>query len=310
MKIDIARDTDMQPSGISSRITDTFNAVPDRAREPHGGPLGQVFVRQGRINDKDVDRVIAYGERRHLRFGEAAVKLGLISRQELNRGIAAQFGYPYLEPGAGGYSPKLVAAYDPFSTRGEALRALRLRLHEAWLTAGYPAMAVIGPTGRDGSSYIAANLAIMFSQAGESTVLVDASLKNPAQHLLFRVGNASGLSAVLAGRMPIEAATIRLPMFRDLSLVPAGVVPPNAADLLGRAELGRAIAALRQRHAIVLVDAPSFVGGIGAERVAQRCGGALLVIRQDHTRLVDARRLMDAAQGLGAAIAGSVMTQF
>jgi chain length determinant protein tyrosine kinase EpsG len=300
----------MQPSGISSRLSEPLDPAPERARETEGGPLGQVFVRQGRIGEKDVERVLAYSERRRLRFGEAAVKLGLVSRQELNRGIAAQFGYPYLEPGAGGYSPRLVAAYDPFCARGEAFRALRLRLHEAWLAGGYPAMAVVGPTGRDGGSYVAANLAVAFSQAGESTVLVDASLKNPAQHLLFRAGGAPGLSAVLAGRATPEGATIRLPLFRDLSLLPAGVVPPNAADLLGRAELARVIVGLRQRHAVVLVDAPSFAGGIGAERVAQRCGGALVVIRQDHTRLVDARGLIAAVQGLGAAVAGSVMTQF
>lgn len=298
----------MQTSGISRR-NEAFEvrSLPGQPQDTATDLIGQVFVRQGMLNDKDVDRVLAYAERRHLKFGEAAVKLGIISRHELGRGIAAQFGYSFLEPGAGGYSNKLTAAYDPFSPKGEALQSLRLEIHRQWLAAGHPAVAVIGPTGKEGSSYIAANLAVMFSQSGESVVLVDANFKSPSQHTLFRVGNASGLSAALVGRAPVETLETKLPLFRDLSLVTTGVVPPNAAELLARPELARVIADLRQRHGIVLFDAPSFSADIGCDQLARQCGGALLVIRENHTRLADSRNALKTMEGAGVDVMGTAL---
>lgn len=301
----------MQPIGIVNRE--------DLATEPDAGGLmprasgvlmGHLLASQGRLRPQDIDRVLIYAGTRRIKFGEAAVKLGLISRSDLDHAVAAQFGYPYLEKGAGGLSTRLVAAFEPFSAKGNAIRVLKAQLSQRWFSTGQQALAVIGPGGRDGCSYVAANLAIAFSQLGESTVLVDADLREPAQHRLFKTDNGAGLSAALVGQLPVDAVVTRLPQFRNLSLVPAGVTPPNIYDVFGRAELERVIEGLRSRFSVILFDTPPYVADLGAEAVARRCGGALVVIRRDHTRLADARDLLRAIGEAGAAVVGTALTQY
>lgn len=272
--------------------------------------IGRILVRQGRLGERDAERVLAYAARKGLRFGEAAVKMGLLSRQDLAHAVAAQFDYPYLEKGAGGYSSKLVAAFEPFSAKGDAIRVLRAQLTRHWFGAGQRALAIIGPSGREGCSYVAANLAVMFSQLGESTVLVDADISEPEQHRLFNVSREPGLSAALVGRVPIQSAVTRLPLFRNLSLLPAGITPPNLYDLFGREELGAIVASLKERYSVVLFDTRAFAANMGADMVARHCGGALMVVRRNHTRLADSQSLIEGVTGLGAKVVGSALTQF
>lgn len=272
--------------------------------------IGQILVRQRKLGVRDVSRTLAYAERKRLRFGDSAVKLGLISRQDLEHAVAAQFDYPYLEPGAEGYSSKLVTAFEPFGTKGTALRVLQARLTQQWFSRGQRTLAVIGPSGHDGCSYVAANLAVAFSQQGRETVLVDANLRKPGLHRLFNLQNGVGLSSALVGRVSIEEVTTRLPLFRNLSLVTAGITPPNVYDLFWRSELADVVATLRDRYDIVLFDAPPYSTMLGSENLARHTGGALLVIRKDHTRAIDAQALSDAIQRTGGEIVGTAMSRF
>lgn len=272
--------------------------------------IGQILVRQRKLSVRDVNRALAHAERKHLRFGDAAVKLGLITRQDLEHAVAAQFDYPYLEPGAEGYSSKLVAAFEPFGAKGTALRVLQARLAEQWFSRGHRALAVIGPSGYDGCSYVAANLAVVFSQQGRETVLVDANLRKPGLHRLFNLPNGVGLSSALVGRVSVDSVTTRLPLFRGLSLVTAGITPPNVYDLFWRPELADIVATLRERYSVVLFDTPPYSVGLGSENLARHTGSALLVIRKDHTRAIDAQDLSDSILRAGGEIVGTAMSRF
>ena len=104
-------------------------------------------------------------------------------------------------------SHELVAAYKPFSPVVEQLRALRSELMLRWFDEqpAHKAIAVMSEARGEGRSYIAANLAVVFSQLGGRTLLIDADLRKPSQHLLFGLENRIGLSTVLSGRAGSEA---------------------------------------------------------------------------------------------------------
>jgi chain length determinant protein tyrosine kinase EpsG len=297
----------LQREGAAAGHADA--ASPDRVGAGPGEPIGRLLLERGRLGEREVERILQYARRKNLRFGEAAVKLGFIGRADLDRVLSAQFGYPYLERGAGGLSARLVAAFDPFSGRGNALRILAAQLQQRWFAHGQRALCVVSPGGRDGCSELAANLAVIFSQLGAATVLVDAGLQEPAQHVLFNAGNAVGLSSALAGRADIESQRGSLPRFPALDLVPAGPAPPNVHDLLRRPELDGIVSRLSSRYAVVIFDAPPHLANLGAEDLARRCGGALLVVRRNHTRLDEVRQLLDALSGQGVVVVGSVIKQ-
>lgn len=272
--------------------------------------LGLSLVEQGKIKPKEIEKILAYANKHDIRFGEAAVKLRMISRADLEEAIAAQFNYPYLGREARGYSKELVAAFRPFSSKGEALRMLRAQLMLRWFSEGHQALAIVGPHTRAGGSYIAANLAVVCSQLGEKTLLVDADLRSGRQHTLFGVKNEIGLSGALIGRASLDSVIKPLPLFRGLSLLPAGAPPPNPGELLERPELAGIVNELKDDYGVILFDAPPLSVGSGAEFVAARCGGALVVLRRNRTPLSGAAQLMERIRALDAEVVGSVMTKF
>ncbi|MEO8079028.1 MAG: chain length determinant protein tyrosine kinase EpsG, partial [Caldimonas sp.] len=167
--------------------------------------LGAILIDGGQLKPEDAERVIHYQKEKNLRFGEAAMRLGLISEADIQFALSRQFAYAYLRrvPGeARALSDELVAAYQPFSARVEQLRAIRSQLMLRWFDRAEErqVLTIVGAERGEGRSYLAANLAIVFSQLGERTLLVDADMREPRQHFLFHLENQIGLSTLLAGR--------------------------------------------------------------------------------------------------------------
>ena len=118
------------------------------------------------------------------------------------------------------------------------------------------ALAIVSPSHGEGRSFIAANLAIVFSQLGERTLLVDADLRTPCQHELFKLGNTPGLSGLLAGSSN-HHAVLRVPSLPGLSVLPAGAVPPNPQELLGRPAFVEAVYTLSRDFDVIIIDTPA-----------------------------------------------------
>jgi chain length determinant protein tyrosine kinase EpsG len=167
---------------------------------------------------------------------------------------------------------------------------------------------LVSPERGEGRSYIAANLAIIFSQLGERTLLIDANLRQPRQQQLFKLPDSYGLSDVLAGRADLSVIT-QLPVFRDLSILPAGTLPPNPAELISR-DLKSYLNRLQSQFDIILIDTPAADQGIDGQIIASLCGGALLVARQHKTRLNDLQQLKEALKETGSQCVGAVLTDF
>ena len=189
--------------------------------------VGRILVDSGKLAEHDIEEILRVMDARHFRFGEAAVHLRLVTREDVEAALAMQFEYPYLSRGEGGYHADLVAAFEPFSAKVEALRVIRSQLLMGGLGEQGKRLAVVSPAAGDGRSFVAANLAVVFSQLGSRTLLVDADLRSARQHHLFRLANSVGLSSFLAGRAELSEVVYRVPHFKNLSVLPAGAPPPN-----------------------------------------------------------------------------------
>jgi len=271
--------------------------------------MGALLLDAGKLTLEDAERVLRMQKELGIRFGEAAVRLGLVSEDDIQQVLARQFSYPYLQKGQANLSPRLVAAYDPFSPQVEALRAIRSQLMLRWFARGRRALAIAGVTLDDGSSLFAANLAVVFSQLGEQTLLVDANLRSPRQQEMFGVKPRQGLSDLLAGRADLDVIT-RVPAFVDLSLMPAGTLPPNPQELLAREGFRNLNTQLASRYDVVLYDLPPFALGADALAVAGRAGGVLLVACKHRTRIASMSRMAGQMAESGAEVVGSVVVEF
>jgi chain length determinant protein tyrosine kinase EpsG len=268
--------------------------------------IGLMLLESGKISAQDAERVIKLQKEENLRFGEAAVKLGLVQDADIQHMLARQFDYPYLAPGEGGFSKDLVAAYHPFSPQVESLRALRSQLMLRWFDDKRRALTLTGANPGDGTSYLAANLGIVFSQLGERTLLIDANLRTPQLHTYFNLDNKAGLSDILAERATLAALT-RIPQFVDLSVLTAGTQPPNPAELLARSNLGELITLLARHYDVILIDTPPAEQSADFQAVSANVGGALIAVRKNHTRLNEVAAIKDMLAAAGAEVVGAVI---
>lgn len=271
--------------------------------------VGQLLVDSGKLSAQDAERVVDYQQQQNLRFGDAALKLKLINESDLHHALAHQFDYAYLTPGDGHFSPDLVAAYQPFSLQVERLRALRGQLMLRWFSNGHKALAITGIHPGDGASYLTANLAIVFSQLGERTLLIDADLRHPRQHVLFNLGHRPGLSDMLVGRANLSAVT-RIPNLLNLSVLTAGTVPPNPAELLSRAETPHKLGDFAEQYDVILIDTSAAESSADAIMVAARTQGTLLVLRQDRSQLATAASFKAHLNSAGANLVGTVLNEY
>lgn len=270
-------------------------------------PMGALLVDSGRLSYEDAERIHTYQERTGQLYGEAGIEMGLLTAQDVRLALALQFGHIAL-PRESGLSSELVAAWQPDSPAVEHLRSLRSQLMLRWFEndAHHAALAVVSPGKGEGRSYIAANLAVLFSQLGKRTLLVDADLRNPRQHRIFGIPGRIGLSALLAGRSGPEAV-VEIRGVPGLSVLPAGVCPPNPQELLAREGLSRLMASLRSSFDVILVDTPAAQGCADAATVAARAGAALVVTCRDTSGVAAVSALTNELREFGVTVVGAVL---
>lgn len=290
-------------------IEPTFYSKATAAPSTVGGrSIGAILIDTGRLSAENAERILRQQKEQGKRFGDAAIELGLLSEDDIRFALASQFDYPYLAPGDNSLSHELVAAYTPFSPVVEQLRALRSQLMLRWFDAEArrKTLAIVSPGKGEGRSFIAANLAVVFSQLGERTLLIDADLRTPRQHEIFKLGNSAGLSGLLAGRIGNEAV-IRVPSLLNLSVLPAGAVPPNPQELLGRPAFTERLHTISQDFDVVIIDTPAASDYADAQTVAARAGAALMLTRKNLSSISNTAQLSRDLQHAGTVLVGSIL---
>jgi len=277
-------------------------------------PIGAILVEEGKLSAREIDRVLDVQRAHGVRFGEAAVRLGLVTDEEVRFALAKQFDFPHLVPsksGAAGASRELVAAFAPFHQRTEEMRALRTQLLIRWYNPQQRrnALVIASPDGSEGRSYVAANLAIVFSQLGARTLLVDADLRNPRQHQVFHLPAGHGLSTVLSGRTDLNS-TFPVPGLQRLSVLPAGPLPPNPQELLSRPAFGALMSELQSLYDVVILDSPAANAYSDVQSIVFRARDALVVTRKDHTGVDAAGKVVDTVTSTGARVVGTVINEY
>jgi protein-tyrosine kinase len=271
--------------------------------------IGAILLDMGRITAKEATKIAQFQKEKGLRFGEAALELGLITSADVEQVLARQFDYPYLPMGHGNYPRELVAAYSPFTRQVEALRRVRSQLKTRWFARGHKSLPIVGIGAGDGASMFVANLAVVFSQLGQRTLVVDADLRSPTVSKIFNAPGRMGLSDVLAGRgKKVEPSVVE--HFVDLSVLGAGTIPPNPQELLNRPAFKTLISEVERGYDCVFYDTtPANVAGDALE-IAAAAGCALVLVRKHHTKLDELEAVRNEFQASGVEVVGTVMLDF
>ena len=289
----------------------TENVLPIENASKAGRHIGAILIDEGKLTSSDAEQVLKRQRELGWRFGEAAIELNLITDNDLRQALSKQYEFPYLVSGPEGVSKELIAAWDPFHPVVEELRAVRTQLLMRWFNpgAGRRTLAITSPCAREGRSFVAANLAVVFSQLGQRTLLIDADFRAPRQQGIFNISDRFGLSSVLSGRSDLSAAA-PVAGLTGLAVLPSGPLPPNPLELLSRGGFAGLLAKAQSEYDVIILDTPPVTEYSDAPAITFRAGDALLISRKDHTRLADTERAMRELSDASARVVGTLMNSY
>ncbi len=188
----------------------------------------------------------------------------------------------------------------------EALRGLRLRVVHAHGTAGPALVTVTSPGKGDGKSFVTANLAIAFAEAGYRTLLIDGDIRCGSLHRVLRIARKPGLTELLGGSAP-QAQAIKATGHASLSFLPCGSRTPSGPELLSTAPMARLITSLRPSYDAILIDSPPLAAGVDAYALGTMTGTILLVLRAGYSNRELAEAKLDVLGNLPVRVLGAVL---
>jgi chain length determinant protein tyrosine kinase EpsG len=256
--------------------------------------IGDIIAKINNLDADHIETIARFQKEKGLKFGEAAVALGMAKREDVVWALSQQFNYPYQGQEPEAVSSELVVATDPFDETAEFFRDVRAQMLSNVFNRQDErrlALAVCSADTGDGKTFFAANLAVAFSQLPGRTLLIDADLRSPRLQDIFGIGRGTpGLSSVLAGRSEVNVVK-PVDSLPNLYLLPAGIVPPNPLELVQGPTFEHMIASVCSRFEHVIVDTPAAAHGADARVIAPKCGAALTLARKGITEVASLKRL-------------------
>ena len=157
---------------------------------------------------------------------------------------------------------ELITVNDSKSIISEAFKTLRTNIQFSNVDLkGAQTLLITSCLPSEGKSYVSANLAITFAQAGKKVILVDSDMRRGRQSKIFKVSNMNGLSNYISNidsnGMEINwnlGEYIKRTDIKNLNIITAGSVPPNPAELLASARLNELIESLKNYYDIIIFD--------------------------------------------------------
>lgn len=270
------------------------------------GRMGDAYVKANKLTPHEVDMIVDLQKRMQIRFGDAAVRLGLLTEDDVTDALNAQFSYgSFSNHDTSTISKTLDVLHAPKSEAAEAIKRLRSELSSRFGEGETIIVSVLSPAAGEGKSHIAASLAIAFAQSNIKTMLIDADFRTPSQHVLFNLPNQTGLSTILAKRS--QSALAAVPeLTPNFWVLGSGPRPPNPVEILSAPKLKNLIDTFSRKISVFIVDTPSSMQWADAQIIAEQTGFVLFVARENLTKLADLKTSKKEIESHGVKVLGIV----
>lgn len=277
--------------GTQERLTMIDAAVSVAALETNEAQerMGELLVQSGKMTDLQLEKVIRHQQEHGGKLGEVALALGFVSKQDIAQVLGRQFEFSFVAPDQTSISPRLHMAFNLPSDEQETIKALRSQIQVSWLLKGQRSLLVTGVDGDDEPAMVAANLAIAFSQSGKRTLLVDANMRSSLLHEALGVPHGEGLADLLAGRCRLASVVHAVPPLQLLSFLGCGTQVLNPQELLARDTLPSCVREMERDYDVIIFTTPTRADFADAQILSTAVPGALLLVRQDVSRIDDIR---------------------
>jgi succinoglycan biosynthesis transport protein ExoP len=220
----------------------------------------------------------------------------------LDMGLQVLGVVPHFKAGANGAKPSDTASIV------EAFRGIRLNLVYAHGTAGRLVVTVSSPGPGDGKSFVSANLAHAFAEAGRRTLLIDGDARRGALHRVIGGHRKPGLTDFLQGNVT-RADIVQDTYHRFLSFIGTGPRMTDVPELLGSQLMAQFVNGLRtgSQYDVIIIDSPPLAAGVDAFALATVTGNLLMVLRLGISDRELAEAKLDVIDRLPVRVLGAIL---
>ena len=190
----------------------------------------------------------------------------------------------------------------------ESYKSMRTNITFALSTSEKKAFIVSSANPSEGKSTTAANTAIALADEGQKVLLIDADMRKPTQHKIFKVKNDRGLSSVLSKMKKFEEC-VQKTSVPTLSILPSGPIPPNPSELLSSEQTVKLLEKASEEYSVIVIDSPPVNVVSDTLNLSQHVAGILSVVRCGYTREADISELMNKTEMAHMNVLGFVLTR-
>jgi len=202
----------------------------------------------------------------------------------------------------------LITVTQPKSPVAEQYRTIRTNIEFMAVDKEIQVILVTSATQSEGKSTTSSNLAVAYAQQGKKVLIIDTDMRRPTVHYTFRVANGLGLSSLLTRQANLEKAILPTKV-DNLSILTAGPIPPNPAELLSSKAMEKLILQLRDEYDVIIFDAPPLLQVADSRITSKLTDGVVLVVgctTSDRQRVLKAKEQLELAE---AKILGVVLNR-
>lgn len=201
---------------------------------------------------------------------------------------------------------KLIVGIYPQSAISEQFRSIRTSLELSLGKNQNQVLIVTSSNQNSGKTLVSSNLALTFAQKGKKTLLIDGDMRNSSIKKYFYLPYSLGLSSIITHGERLEEY-ICTTEYENLFVLPAGISPPNPADLLGSSFMEELIIKLRKEFDHIIIDTPPVLAVTDAIVLSAYSDGIVLVIRSGKNTKQNVKKTLRLLRQSLTPIVGSIL---
>ena len=205
---------------------------------------------------------------------------------------------------------EFIVAKKPDSIPSEAFRALRTRIQYSKIGSdAIKTILVTSSAPSEGKTTVAVNLAGTFALTNKKTLIIDADLRKPRIHTVFKSNKYPGMIDYLFGQVKLEDI-IRPTEIENLHYIPSGTIPPNPSEMISSKPMQDFLNEMRKRFDLVILDSAPIVAVTDSEILAALVDATIMVVSAEKTELDLMMKASELIKSGNSSFIGAVLNNF
>ncbi|MFA5032943.1 MAG: polysaccharide biosynthesis tyrosine autokinase [bacterium] len=194
---------------------------------------------------------------------------------------------------------------DSISPLAEAYNKLRVNLKFSKAGTKLRSVVISSCNAGEGKSTVSSNIGIIYAKMDVKTIIIEADLRKPSLHKIFKIHSKIGLSNYLVSEVE-EKEIIQSTHEENLSIIPAGHIPPNPGELIDSERMRTLVSGLKERYDIVIIDSPPLVSCADGFLLGTIADGVIVVIELGKTQRAALSQMVSSFKSTGASFLGVI----